>query len=495
LKFLEANGSFWLKYGNFHINTYFFRRGILILSALLPIAERTSVTSYSFKINQREFFFYNPVASAPNQPLPDAKSLKKTSQLLTALTTFADRRGLVAPIAGKPITLFNKNRREEIFLPMVFKSEKNFLGIYIYPWISKPSRKLPEFQGFSQFVTAGCMFGASLQAITTKGCEIEFINHQIRLERGEKIIGVYHDAEELSPFELSLFNELERNCLLIKSLTREGCVPFLMYHLPVFDYLLFGLKLFLNDQITESALKDFVELVWKRKTLYKKIINDICSKHSINASICSPFDNLLLALNDDDPYASLANQLNLLEFTLLENKEHTFLQACIHRLVSNEYELPLRDIWVSVLEQQIEEIDTLEQLFKLGNTILLAHVSRGKKDYDTCSLLPLSEKQIQVHYAQVSEQLEIKQDQYLYPAIFNITTMESIIAYSPTTNGLLFYYNSSTKLLSKLLEDRNLFLHTSKNLGFFALNPDKNTPECEQPTFLEKQIFQANSAS
>jgi len=126
-------------------------------------------------------------------------------------------------------------------------------------------------------------------------------------------------------------------------------------------------------------------------------------------------------------------------------------------------------------------------LLKCGNAVMLGLVSRNSDDYGTCSLLPLSEKQIQLEYEVYYKQLKhTSESSNQYSKIFNITMLDPLIAYSPTmmslpTKDLAFYFNQCTGTLSDIITNKCVLSYACKNVGLFA-----NKKELEGNLFLRK---------
>lgn len=299
----------WLLFNDLYINPLFFKRGLLLVSPTPISDELVSDEQERFVIKEREFIFHLP--KTPSSPKPDSRSLKKAYALMSSLITFAaTNETVINPLAEKPVVLFNKRRRDEIFLPLLFGDTADH-ALYLYPWIAKANTPFSNFSGFSQFVTAGCMFGASLQAITSEGETLELINHQIRLRPGQVITSLHYDDSAGNPFEHVLFSEFEKNCLIIKACAKDNEAKRLLYHLPSHDYMLFGIELFVRHQMTYDALDAFIKAVLAKKEFYKEFLGTLCHQHGIEVTFQSPFENLFGELDSVTPTESLLSQLKI----------------------------------------------------------------------------------------------------------------------------------------------------------------------------------------
>lgn len=265
---------------------------------------------------------------------------------MSSLITFAaTNETVINPLAEKPVVLFNKRRRDEIFLPLLFGDTADH-ALYFYLWIAKANAPFSNFSGFSQFVTAGCMFGASLQAITHEGETLELINHQIRLRPGQVITSLRYDDSAGNPFEQVLFSEFEKNCLIIKALTKDNEAKRLLYHLPSHDYMLFGIELFVRHQMTYDALDTFIKAVLAKKELYKEFLRTLCHQHGIEVTFQSPFEKLFGELDSVAPTESLLAQLQINPTSLErgEEQEENMVLYFLSQLSTNEIHLEQRAI-------------------------------------------------------------------------------------------------------------------------------------------------------
>ncbi|WP_298628376.1 hypothetical protein [uncultured Legionella sp.] len=465
----------WLLFNDLYINPLFFKRGLLLVSPTPISDERVSNEQERFVIKEREFIFHLP--NTPSSPKPDSRSFKKAYALMSSLVTFAATHKVsINPLAEKPVALFNTRRRDEVFLPLSFGDTSEH-ALYLYPWTTKANSS--PFSGFSQFVTAGCMFGASLQAITHEGETLELINHQIRLSPGQVIISLHYDDSTVNPFEHVLFSEFEKSCLIIKACAKNNEAKRLLYHLPSQDYMLFGIELFVRHQMTYDALDAFIKAVLAKQEFYKIYLGGLCHQHGIEVIFQSPFDNLFAVLDGEKPTESLLAQLkiNTSSIKMGEQLEEELVSSFVSQLKTNEINIEQRTIWQDFLSLEGEEHTpkTIEDLFKIANAVMVAIAAKGKADYETCSLLPLSEKQIQLHYSGYSDKSSklLPDEKNIYPPTVNLTTFDPVITYSPTTNGLLFYFASNLKTLSTLLVDTKITSHASRNIGIFT-NKHKN---------------------
>lgn len=482
----------WLAYKNIEFDAQLFLRGLIRVRSAVSQPSSDKEASNSFNINGREFSFFsaspskldekNEIAasssapSLPQQKKPDASSFKKATLLLSEM---AKDTALGDIQFNQEACIFNTLRREEVFLPLVFKSKKQrALGHYVFPWLSINNSKA-VFSGINQFVTAGCMFGPNLQARDQHGYAHPLIKHDIQFFDKQKIGWITYDPKALNHYEQMVFVELEKLCCMIDLFSKPEAPKELLFHLPYYDYILFGVELFIRGRMTFSALENFFQMVLEKKASYTARVEKICKRHNINVTIKSPFDNLFDPSRTDD-IKSLLSQLELsseeidgVDECQQKENEKKLVKECLLKLKTNSFDEKLRGAWEDFLNiyDQEKEINDLEALFKLANTIMVAMISKGHKPNEVCSLLPLSEKQIQVNYQTYCKKFsQVAKGTTLYPSVVNLTTLDSLITYSPTSKGLPFYFDllQEASTLAKVMQSRKLLTHAAQNTAFFA---------------------------
>ncbi|HRD70295.1 MAG TPA: hypothetical protein PK657_09115 [Legionella sp.] len=487
----------WLLFGELFVNSYFFNRGVLMVTPK-PAHDDESLPSHELiKIKEREFQFHSN--NTPSSVKPDSRALAKSSALLKALTHYAHAKDRQSPlIADFEVRVFNKKRREEVFMPLTFGEEGHESGLYVYPWVSKSSHSMHDFKGFSQFITAGCMFGANLQAVTNDGDSVELINHQIRLRPNQHIVALKYDAEP-SAFEQVLFDEFSKYCILINQLSTANEPKKLLYHLPCADYMLFGLSLFIKGQITLDAFDALIQAIRIKEQLYHQTIGALCATHQIEVIFQSPFDALMPNIDRERPALSLLHLLGAHDLAQLPTEEH-LVATCLRLLQSHQANLDLNQVWRELTQVNAHPITTFEDLFKQGNAVLLACGTKDKNAYECCSLLPISEKQIPIHYESLSLASSKKSSagSATYPPLFNLTTFEPVVTYSPTASGLLFYFATHLSTLKNLLFEKKGLAHAARNIGLFASqekkqNPNTDTIQQSKPVSLESITSEQNN--
>ncbi|MFC3908564.1 hypothetical protein ACFORL_05680 [Legionella dresdenensis] len=449
----------------------FFEKGLVVISP--PASPDMPRSSETLRINEREYVIFNQNKEKwGDSPTPESRSINKTKKLATELSRYAKQQNQTDFAVHNNAGIYNKQRREEIFLPLTVATTDSSVQCYAYPWLGRGGN-MPQFKGAARFVSAGCMFGATLSGKTNTQKEITLINHKLPLEKDEIITEVIYDKQSQNPFEETLFQEFEKTCCIIDALCQQNKPKQLLYHLPLYDYLLFGVKLVLQNRMTHDALSTLTKAVVEKAAFYRVKLLEICQPHNIELTITSPFEGLFTEFDPNAPAQSLWTQLGLAteeQSVPHDHAEAELTQSLLERLQTANHNQKQQQIWQTLVALEKNPITDIEGLFKVANAVILAEASQGQGDYETCSLLPLSEKQIQVQYdgyVAMAANAAGKGKKSI-AAIVNITMFEPVITYSPTTKGLLFYMACCLKSLATLIKDHQILKSASQKLGLFA---------------------------
>jgi|GEM_PF-5069953 len=336
------------------------------------------------------------------------------------------------------------------------------------------------------FVTAGCLFGASFQAVDQKGATFPVIQHKIPFMPGEKIEGLLVD-QHFHPYEIAQFDFLKKMALLIKVVSPDsrGTDRKLIYHLPDYDYVLYGLKLWIQGLMSKEQLSVFYFHVIQRGQRHRRRVEEIFrDTHGIDVEISSPFESLFsqeAILGADDLLRVLGMETSPLftkepkKITKLERKHaETFLTQRILGLLTSSPEAKeafslhqrvWKDLWEASRGRQ--KIDDLESLFKAANAMMiaLAAVQGGLKGQRVCSILPSNEKPIAVKYANYQPLLNAD-GKNCYSDVLALTVLEELICHSLLAPGNTYYLRNHTQEVNSY--NRELLSVASLNLPFFA---------------------------
>lgn len=320
----KASKPTWHSHSGFYFEEKLFKAGILLLTPDVQFCEINQLATGGTFVEKKRKFVICAVTSEDHQAkitvhdtslekkdgLKYYKQAKKSHELLADLT---NNTGIITNFA-KAKFIINGERSEEVFHPVAIgkNSDGKKVATYIYPWISSSTKGLPaNFSGFSQFVTATCMFGPGLRGLDNKnGSNMPLIKHDIRLHPEQKIDTIEVDKIENSFYDQMVFAKLENLALTIRKFSKVA-EPALLLHLPYWDYILFGLDLFIRGKLTLSALDSLIKQVHLRKEIYIEKISEICKQHGIVVTIQSPFESLFQSLD-------IKNLINLQEKKLSE---------------------------------------------------------------------------------------------------------------------------------------------------------------------------------
>jgi hypothetical protein len=446
-----------------------------------------------------------------------------TSEQILESLSISNRQQETTVKSEQDFIIANLTRREEVFFPFLVKNNQQNFGFYVYPWLSTNTAndfQKFNFSGFKRFTTVGCMFGSTLKGIDQLGARVDLIKHDIKFHPTQKIVTIEY-SHSYNPYEEVMFNELNKLMLLINHLSDKSKPSQLYYHLPYYDYMLFGIELFIRGRMELVALEQFFKAIILKTVEHLNRIEEICKRHLINCIIGSPFENLFgrlkfqgsdgsdLKLRDiakiitEDPkkinifemilpaLGTLGiepnNELGELDELNPEQKtaqekvqEKLLVQHCLRKLQDNNFNLRHKQVWNDFIKFSDKEINTLDDLFRTANAIVVLLSCQGEENYKVCSILPFSEKQIQVSYSAFYGKSNGK-----YPVIVNITTIEPVLSYDHNRQGLLFYYGSCPDSLSRLITEGDILTAAHENIARTVEN--KESIDIEQVlTMLKK---------
>lgn len=451
----------WLPHDKIFINQFFYNHGIVVIKThiskgslttneiishndrflILPIEKFDKNLKY---VNKQKVFFRNLV--------PNCLNIQSDVDI------------------SSDIVLFNSQRRTEIFLPFSFKKEE--ISIYIYAWVSKSIKdKSISFDTVDNFITAGCIFGSRLKARDeiTKNL-FTFIRMDMDFFSDKKIKSLNLENFPLSTYELFLFNELERLAKLIYSLSSKAFKKNLIYHFPYYDYIIFASILFVRDILSYEAFDSFYQIILTLSNLYIARITDIFQAYDINVKIESPYQNIFGSLDFRLRYTTdaILTQLDIVLDKISKSsgdpieEERKLIQNCWNKLSLNSLDSNHKPIWEFFSKLYNSPPNSFKQLLERANTMMIARASWGKEQYTTCSLLPHSEKQIQIGYSKL-----IKSSSKPLSDVINLTIFDPAVAYTNEENIGLFSCDVEIKSIGDMIHSsrRNQFFNAHKNLN------------------------------
>jgi hypothetical protein len=523
--------------------------------------------------------------SKVTQPKANTQAVKKSVKLLSAMADYANAHDVNINVGDeKDTVIFNQERRDEVFLPI----DANGTGLYLCPWLSQTKSQPFNFSGFDQYVVALCLFGPSLKGYDHLGYGQPLIKHDIAFHPNQQITTITYTPGVANPYESMVFSELEKQMSFMSSFANADHPKELLVHLPYIDYILFGIELYIHDKITPKALERLLKLILEQKDQYVEKIHDLSSNYQINVTIASPFENLIQNIDRHNVTKSILDALHLPNLhhdkadladeiqrkRIQQESEKIFVQQCLTLLQENQYNPIHSTVWKDFLSiehasTRSGKIESIEDLFQVANAIMIGIASHGKADHKICSLLPLTEKQIQVSYQKFSNALReresigndlhlmkalpqdlinfknsyilignkltyIKHDatmepvniednvkfskafeviintskdetihlsdkqvkalitsngghtpQFTYPAVFNATILDSLVAYDFNTLGRPFYFQECQEALNDLICKKDILKQAHKNVTFFG-GREKHSDETMQASEASK---------
>ncbi len=226
------------------------------------------------------------ILNATHVPFPKAAAISAI-----ALQLITEYSGYFSLHTSDPEDIiFNPTRRDEIFLPLTPK------GPYVYPWLSRNAGQFQFTGGFDQFVTCGCIFGSSLLAEDQKENFFPVIKHYFDLFPTQQIQDVTGDDPAV--YEEHALSTLTIYASFIQKHAKQNQPRKLLYHLPYYDYFMFGIELYLKNKITLSALDKFYRLLLDKRDELIDAILTICKSYNIDVVIHSPFEPLFESIAD-----------------------------------------------------------------------------------------------------------------------------------------------------------------------------------------------------
>lgn len=405
--------------------------------------------------------------------------------------------------AKKIVTIIQReNNHDERFFPTLFAYDKSGpLGVFTYMWSSDPT-KLPwhpinkgkkfarPFTGFERFVTALCMFGTHLVGRTNANVQRPLIKHDNIYHEGEKVESVF-ELQDDNPYEALIFRDFELYLQMINSYTKDNSRKTLICHVPWADYMLIGVDMYLKSKITLEALGQFFKLVLKKGREYHHAIKKACENQDISFEILSPLSSLfaeeIVSINERPKCKVLREKedinvakiiLEQLGFTVGNDDKVTqpFVKTMLTKLVDGSH--PHAQLWQKFLTQEgvASNINTIENLFDIANAFVIAHAALDLGRDSVCSILPLSEKPIQIEYKKLAEELNL-------PAVFFLTVMDTLMGYDEQNkSGMLFYHQNNYHDVTLAARNKVLSEDVHRRIGFFVHGNSYPAPAVQNPS-------------
>ena len=207
---------------------------------------------------------------------------------------------LVSRLSHDPSAICVERYREEYYLPIAYMYKNIPVGgNYLHIWESGtvPQLKVPRLsiqqQPVKEFFTGGCMFGSTLYGIDQFGNQHPLTNPYHKMNE-ESIVQSIVCPYSLHPDEI-VTRESLRNSVTLMKVLGQGDSAVLRYHLPVVNYLIYGINWFLQGKLSRAALVEYVDQVKKRSVVQRQMVQKIACESNIEINIFSTLDVLGLA--------------------------------------------------------------------------------------------------------------------------------------------------------------------------------------------------------
>ncbi len=422
-----------------------------VTSQILPHPKGFSVLSHDERIEDSHHITPEVVLFHGNEfslTEPKKKHQTEYKNNLRLSKSIFQKIGLPVSEAGEqPL----RRHSDVVFLPISTSASP----LYIHPWVSMPDLASGPFPKVKEFVMTNCLFGGSILGIDEQENRYPLIDHNLHVS--DMITRIVVD-ESIHPYEAMSFAALEG---LFPLMAQSGRDFIIRYHLPVIDYMLYGIHLYISGKIAFDALEEFVEQVKIRGQKHRTTIQALAEKSGIVIKIESPFDNLFaegteisansllgqLSLSAaqvermKSEHAALAEKLRraarrgghkvadfksvidifnawdevsssispevvaatsteqIVQKTPRELFEELCIENILDHLTKNTQFPEYKQIWQEIVAGgEVTRFSPLQQLFKVANVAFIARSCIGRKPFEVCSLLPIDEKPIAQSY-------------------------------------------------------------------------------------------------
>jgi hypothetical protein len=207
---------------------------------------------------------------------------------------------LVSRFSHDPSAICVERYREEYYLPMAYLYKNRPIGgNYLHIWESgtvgqlKVPRLSVSLQPVKEFFTGGCMLGSTLYGVDQFGNQHPLTNPYHKMDEGS-VVQLVVCPHSSHPDEIVTRESLRNSVALIKVLG-QGYSPVLRYHLPLANYLIYGINWFFQGKLSKAALTQYVDHVKARSAVQRQVIEKIACESDIEINIFSTLDVLGLA--------------------------------------------------------------------------------------------------------------------------------------------------------------------------------------------------------
>ncbi len=504
----------WLRYkaSCLMISDHYFKLGIVV-AITDELLEKQHEVDLAARFSHQFFYFQDRMFRLNTRDERMGFSLNLKTHAQTSLQLLHLMLSIPQEAGEPEICVRNRNRQEEIFWPAPLSETE---APYLYPWTSQKG-PMPSKLAFQTYVTAGEVFGWSLEGMIAES-EVRVPMMKCDMLDETQIITRIVSLRERPLYEVFLLKSFWQFTAFLESSSATEEIVELIYHLPYYDYMLFGVGLFLSNKITLPALGSFFKCILDKRIEYTGHLHGILVasklKLKLNCTIESPFANmfgpiecLLERVHWDDRRADMSEfAMAILSYLHIPSSLHRkgpaiherdFVVSCKKRLLEgydptekNPFYRALHHAWS---DAPLDDINTLADLLKLGASLMIAASAHGKQGVRICSWLPISEQEKAVKYDRCRESLNRgcrgeTLEEKPYPSIMNVVLLEPAV-YSPANPmGHLYRFRESCRVHFVKLVDKGL-------LDVAMVNALDFSEGKKHPTPLKEAFFSTASVS
>lgn len=324
-----------------------------------------------------------------------------------------DDHSLISRFSHTPSAICVERYREEYYLPMAYMwKNKPIGGNYLHIWQSgtvsqlKDARLSIKQQPVKEFFTGGCMFGSTLYGIDQFGKRHPLTSPYH--EMGEDSVVQSVTCPHLThPDEIVTRESLVNSIALMKVLG-QGQETVLRYHLPLINYLIYGINWFLKGKLSKKALGEYVSLVKERSADQQAMIEKIGRDSNVRVNVSSTLEPLGLAESPSERI--LENLFSVIGFPLCNLEEMDvggllelrpqLISKIISYLSSDE---EVGEVWTHI-QSKIEDgaisldPEDLLSINYMDYSANLALAVKSHGDREVVSLLPSHESPVTYWY-------------------------------------------------------------------------------------------------
>ncbi|GAA3926747.1 hypothetical protein [Litoribacillus peritrichatus] len=211
----------------------------------------------------------------------------------------SDQYSLVSRLSHNVSVISTLEARDEIYFPMAFlKGNRALGGAYTYLWQaatpeqSKVQRAPIADKPIKEFHTGGCLFGSTLYGVDQQGERHPLTNPHHQIPEGRIVESIYCPYDS-HPDELLTRQSLINLVPMMKALSHEQAIK-LRYHLPLANYIIYGLNWYFKGQLTYESLLQYIDLVKERAGDHLTFLAGFEREHGITVLTSNTIESLAL---------------------------------------------------------------------------------------------------------------------------------------------------------------------------------------------------------